>query len=97
MKAKSKAAEVKEIRFTPGTDDHDFDFKAKHAEKFLKDGNKIKCVLQLKGRQKGTPERGELTMLKYAKGVDEFGMPETMPKLEGGRWLMMIRPISKKQ
>ena len=66
-------------------------------DEFLKDGNKIKCVLQLKGRQKGTPERGELTMLKYAKGVDEFGMPETMPKLEGGRWLMMIRPISKKQ
>ena len=67
MKAKSKVSEVKEIRFTPNTDDHDFDFKAKHAENFLKDGNKVKAYVQFKGRAIQFQERGQLLFLKFAE------------------------------
>src|SRR5437762_13642282 len=67
MKANAKDAEVKEIRFTPNTDDHDFDFKTKHAEKFLKDGNKVKAYVQFKGRAIQFKERGELVLLKFAE------------------------------
>ena len=67
MKANSKQSEVKEIRFTPGTDDHDFDFKAKHAEKFLKDGNKVKAYVQFKGRAIMFQDRGQLLLLKFAE------------------------------
>ncbi len=65
MKAKSKVSEVKEIRFTPNTDDHDFDFKSKHAENFLKDGNKVKAYVQFKGRAIMFKERGELLLLLF--------------------------------
>ena len=57
--------------------------------------NKIKCVLQLKGRQKATPQRGEVVMLKYAAGVDEVGVPESLPKLDSGKWIMMLKPRKK--
>lgn len=97
MKAKSKAAEVKEIRFTPGTDDHDFDFKAKHAEKFLKDGNKVKAYVQFKGRAIMFKERGELVLLKFAERLAEVGQPEGLPKLEGKRMLMVIAPKGQKK
>lgn len=97
MKAKSKAAEVKEIRFTPGTDDHDFDFKAKHAENFLKDGNKVKAYVQFKGRAIMFKERGELVLLKFAERLAEFGQPEGLPKLEGKRMLMVIAPKGQKK
>lgn len=97
MKAKSKASEVKEIRFTPGTDDHDFDFKAKHAEKFLKDGNKVKAYVQFKGRAIQFKERGELVLLKFAERLAEVGLPEGLPKLEGKRMLMVLAPKSKKK
>src|SRR6478735_2455917 len=97
MKAKSKAAEVKEIRFTPGTDDHDFDFKAKHAEKFLKDGNKVKAYVQFKGRAIQFKERGELVLLKFAERLAEVGLPEGLPKLEGKRMLMVLAPKSQKK
>ena len=76
MKAKSKSAEVKEIRFTPGTDDHDFDFKSKHAEAFLKEGNKVKAYVQFKGRAIIFKERGELLLLKFAERLAEVGQPE---------------------
>ncbi len=66
MKANSKVSEVKEIRFTPNTDDHDFDFKSKHAQNFLKDGNKVKAYVQFKGRAIMFKERGELLLLKFA-------------------------------
>src|ERR1700674_3678707 len=75
MKAKSKASEVKEIRFTPNTDDHDFAFKAKHAENFLKDGNKVKAYVQFKGRAIQFKERGELLLLKFAERLAESGLP----------------------
>jgi translation initiation factor IF-3 len=97
MKAKSKAAEVKEIRFTPGTDDHDFDFKAKHAEKFLKDGNKVKAYVQFKGRAIMFKERGELVLLKFAERLAEVGQPEGLPKLEGKRMLMVLAPKGQKK
>src|SRR6266581_5116438 len=85
MKANAKVSEVKEIRFTPNTDDHDFDFKAKHAEKFLKDGNKVKAYVQFKGRAIMFKERGELLLLKFAERLVEVGTLESMPKLEGKR------------
>ncbi len=97
MKAKSKASEVKEIRFTPGTDDHDFDFKAKHAEKFLKEGNKVKAYVQFKGRAIQFKERGELVLLKFAERLVDAGIPEGLPKLEGKRMLMILTPKSQKK
>jgi translation initiation factor IF-3 len=65
--------------------------KAKKGREFLKDGDKIKVVMMLKGRQKANPERGEIVMLKFAQAVEEFGIPESMPKFEGGKWLMMLK------
>ena len=97
MKAKSKSAELKEIRFTPGTDDHDFDFKARHAEKFLQDGNKVKSYVQFKGRAIMFKERGELVLLKFAERLADFGQPEGLPKLEGKRMLMIIAPKTQKK
>ena len=98
MKAKSKASEVKEIRFTPNTDDHDFDFKAKHAEKFLKDGDKVKAYVQFKGRAIQFRERGELLLLKFAERLNEVGVLEGMPKMEGKRMLVIFapKPVKKK-
>jgi translation initiation factor IF-3 len=95
-KRNSLKSVTKEIQLSPEISDNDLNTKIRKGLEFLEDGNKIKCVLQLKGRQRATPERGELTMLKYARGVDQLGTLESMPKLEGGRWLMMIKPSSKK-
>jgi translation initiation factor IF-3 len=97
MKSNAKQSEVKEIRFTPGTDDHDFDFKAKHAEKFLKDGNKVKAYVQFKGRAIQFKERGELVLLKFAERLAEVGQPESLPKLEGKRMLLMLTPKTGKK
>ena len=97
MKSNAKQSEVKEIRFTPGTDDHDFDFKAKHAEKFLKDGNKVKAYVQFKGRAIQFKERGELVLLKFAERLAEVGQPEALPKLEGKRMLLMLTPKTGKK
>lgn len=97
MKAKSKISEVKEIRFTPNTDDHDFDFKSKHAQNFLKDGNKVKAYVQFKGRAIMFKERGELLLLKFAERLVEFGTLESMPKLEGKRMFAIFAPKSQKK
>src|SRR6476659_3306071 len=97
MKAKSKVSEVKEIRFTPNTDDHDFDFKSKHAENFLKDGNKVKAYVQFKGRAIMFKERGELLLLKFAERLVEFGTLESMPKLEGKRMFAIFAPKGQKK
>jgi translation initiation factor IF-3 len=96
QKAKAKQSEVKEIRFTPNTDDHDFDFKAKHAEKFLKEGDKVKCYVQFKGRAIMFQERGELLLLKFAERLAEVGALESMPKMEGRRMLAIFTPKKKK-
>ena len=97
MKANSKVSEVKEIRFTPNTDDHDFDFKAKHAESFLKEGNKVKAYVQFKGRAIQFKERGELLILKFAERLAEFGVLESLPKMEGKRMLAIWAPKSQKK
>jgi translation initiation factor IF-3 len=97
MKANAKTSEVKEVRFTPGTDDHDFDFKAKHAEKFLKEGNKVKAYVQFKGRAIMFKERGELVLLKFAERLAESGQPESLPKLEGKRMFLMLTPKTAKK
>ncbi len=97
MKANSKVSEVKEIRFTPNTDDHDFDFKAKHAENFLKEGNKVKAYVQFKGRAIQFKERGELLILKFAERLAEFGVLESLPKMEGKRMLAIWAPKSQKK
>src|SRR6476660_10050128 len=97
MKAKSKVSEVKEIRFTPNTDDHDFDFKAKHAESFLKDGNKVKAYVQFKGRAIQFQDRGQLLLLKFAERLTDIGVLESMPKMEGRRMLAMFAPKGKKK
>lgn len=96
QKAKSKQSEVKEIRFTPNTDDHDFDFKAKHAEKFLGDGDKVKVFVQFKGRNILFQDRGELLLLKFAERLADFGSLEHMPKMEGRRMLAIFTPKKKK-
>lgn len=95
QKAKSKQSEIKEIRFTPNTDDHDFDFKAKHAYKFLQDGNKVKCYVQFKGRAIMFKDRGELLLLKFAERLAEVGTLESMPKMEGRRMFAIFTPKKK--
>ncbi|HRO45918.1 translation initiation factor IF-3 [Agriterribacter sp.] len=97
MKANSKVSEVKEIRFTPNTDEHDFNFKAKHAEDFLKDGNKVKAYVQFKGRAIMFKERGELLLLKFAERLADTGAPEGLPKLEGKRMMIIFAPKSQKK
>ncbi len=92
MKANSKQSEVKEIRFTPSTDEHDFDFKCKHAEKFLKEGDKVKAYVQFKGRAIMFKDRGELLLLKFAERLAETGVLEGMPKMEGKRMLVIFAP-----
>jgi translation initiation factor IF-3 len=97
MKANSKQSEVKEIRFTPSTDDHDFDFKCKHAEKFLKEGDKVKAYVQFKGRAIMFKDRGELLLLKFAERLAETGVLESMPKMEGKRMLVIFAPKTTKK
>ncbi len=96
MKANSKQSEIKEIRFTPSTDDHDFNFKAKHAENFLKEGNKVKAYVQFKGRAIMFQDRGQLLLLKFAERLAEAGTLESMPKLEGKRMFAIFTPKTGK-
>lgn len=97
MKAKAAKSEVKEIRFTPNTDDHDFDFKSRHAERFLKEGNKVKAYVQFRGRAIMFKERGELILLKFAERLAEAGALEGMPQMEGKRMLVIMAPKSSKK
>ena len=97
MKANAKQSEVKEIRFTPSTDDHDFDFKAKHAEKFLKEGNKVKCYVQFRGRAIMFQDRGQVLLLKFAERLAEVGVLEGMPKMEGKRMIAVWAPKGTKK
>ena len=95
MKAKSVKVVVKEIRFGPQTDDHDFNFKLRHAEKFLKEGAKVKAFVFFKGRSILFKEQGEILLLKLATSLEELGQVEQMPKLEGKRMTMYISPKKK--
>lgn len=92
LKAKSAKVVVKEIRLGPNTDDHDFNFKLKHAEKFLQDGAKVKVDVFFKGRSIVYKDKGEIILLRFASELEEFGKVEKLPKLEGKRMIMIIAP-----
>ncbi|MBT8299303.1 MAG: translation initiation factor IF-3 [Maribacter sp.] len=96
MKAKASKVVVKEIRFGPNTDDHDYEFKKKHAEKFLRDGAKLKAYVFFKGRSIVYKDQGEILLLRLASELEELGKVEQMPKLEGKRMTMFIAPKTKK-
>ncbi len=92
IKAKSAKIVVKEIRLGPNTDDHDFNFKLKHAIKFLEDGAKVKVDVFFRGRSIVYKDQGELILLKFAQELEDYGKVEQLPKLEGKRMIMMIAP-----
>lgn len=92
IKANSAKVVVKEIRLSPQTDEHDFNFKLNHAIRFLQDGNKVKVDVFFKGRAIVYKEQGETQLLKFAEALLEYGKPELMPRLEGKRMLMIIAP-----
>lgn len=97
LKAKATKVVIKEIRFGPQTDDHDYEFKRKHAEKFLKEGAKLKAYVFFKGRSIVYKDQGEILLLKLAQELEELGKVEQMPKLEGKRMTMFIAPkVTKK-
>lgn len=96
IKANAQKTVIKEIRFGPNTDDHDFDFKLKHAINFLEEGAKVKAYVHFVGRSIVYKERGEILLLKFAQSLEEYGKVELMPKLEGKRMYMMITPKAKK-
>lgn len=95
MKAKAAKVVIKEIRFGPNTDDHDFDFKLKHAKKFLSDGAKLKAFVFFKGRSILFKDKGEILLLRFAQELEEYGKVEQLPKLEGKRMIMFISPKKK--
>ena len=92
LKSKTTKVVVKEIRFGPQTDEHDYLFKKKHAEKFLKDGAKLKAFVFFKGRSIVFKEQGQILLLRLAQDLEEFGKVEQLPKLEGKRMIMFINP-----
>jgi translation initiation factor IF-3 len=96
LKAKATKIVVTEIRFGPNTDDHDYNFKLKHAEKFLQEGAKVKAFVFFKGRSILFKEKGEILLLRFAQDLEELGAVEQMPKLEGKRMTMFISPKKKK-
>lgn len=87
--------ETREIQLSCNIADNDILTKAKKAKELLLKSSKIKCVVQLKGREKAMPEKGELVLLKFANNVSDVGQPETLPKLDGGRWIMILKPKNK--
>jgi translation initiation factor IF-3 len=97
LKAKSVKVVVKEIRFGPNTDDHDYQFKLRHAEKFLKDGAKVKAYVFFKGRTILFKEKGEILLLRFAQDLEEVGKVEQLPKMEGKRMIMFIAPKTSKK
>jgi len=96
IKAKSAKIVVKEIRFGPNTDDHDYNFKLKHAIKFLEEGAKVRAYVFFKGRSILFSEQGEILLLRFANDLEEYGKVEQLPKLEGKRMTITIAPKKKK-
>ncbi len=92
LKSKATKVTIKEIRFGPQTDEHDYEFKKKHAIKFLKDGAKLKAFVFFKGRSIIFKEQGQILLLKLAQELEEYGKVEQLPKLEGKRMIMFIAP-----
>ena len=97
IKAKTVKVVVKELRFGPNTGEHDFNFKLKHAINFLEDGFKVKAFVFFRGRTIIFKEQGEILLLKLAQALEEVGVIENMPKLEGKKMIMMIAPKKKKK
>jgi len=95
MKANTTKSTVKEIRFGPNTDEHDFEFKVKHAENFLKDGHKVRAFVLFRGRAIIYKERGEVLLLQLAQNVAEWGKVEQLPKLEGKKMFLLLSPKGK--
>lgn len=96
IKQKSAKSVVKEIRFGPNTDEHDFNFKVAHAKKFLSEGSKIKAYVHFKGRTIVYAERGETILLKFIQELDGIGKVDQLPKLEGKRMIVTINPVKSK-
>ncbi|MFO7575404.1 MAG: translation initiation factor IF-3 [Bacteroidales bacterium] len=95
MKAKATKIVVKEIRFGPNTDDHDYNFKLKHAIKFLEEGSKVKAYVFFKGRSILFKEQGEVLLLRFANDLEEYGKVEQLPRLEGKRMIISLAPKKK--
>ena len=95
IKSKAVKVVIKELRFGPNTEEHDFNFKLKHAEKFLQDGAKVKAFVFFRGRTIIFKEQGEILLLKLAQALEEYGVVESMPKLEGKKMIMLISPKKK--
>jgi translation initiation factor IF-3 len=95
LKAKQSKVVLKEIRFGPNTDDHDFAFKLSHARKFLEEGSKVKAYVFFRGRTIVFKDRGEILLLKFVQELADLGTLEQMPKLEGKRMIVMINPKKK--
>lgn len=93
---KAQKTVVKEIRFGPNTDDHDYEFKKKHAEKFLEEGAKLKAYVFFKGRSIVFKDKGEILLLKLAQDLEDVGKVESLPRLEGKRMIMMMAPKKSK-
>jgi len=96
IKAKATKVVVKEIRFGPQTDDHDFNFKLNHARKFLQEGSKVKSYVFFKGRSIMFKDQGEVMLLRFATELEEDGKVESLPSMEGKRMIMMLAPKKKK-
>ena len=96
MKSNASKVVIKEIRFGPNTDEHDFQFKLKHAMNFLQEGSKVKAYVFFRGRSIMFSEQGEKLLLRFALELEDYGKAEQMPKLEGKRMIMMISPVKKK-
>ncbi|MGO2102876.1 MULTISPECIES: translation initiation factor IF-3 [Psychroflexus] len=96
IKQKASKVVVKEIRFGPNTDDHDYEFKKKNAEKFLKEGAKLKAYVFFKGRSIVFKDKGQILLLRLAQDLEEIAKVEQMPKLEGKRMIMMLAPSTTK-
>ena len=97
LKAKTAKTVIKEIRFGPNTDEHDFEFKLRHAKKFLEEGAKVKSYVHFRGRTIIYKDRGELLLLRFLKELEEYGAAEDLPKLEGRRMIVIVSPTKKKK
>lgn len=97
IKSKTSKVVIKEIRYGPNTDEHDFNFKLKHAEKFLQEGAKVKAFVFFKGRTILFKEKGEILLLKLAQSLEEIATVESMPKMEGKRMIMFLAPKKEKK
>jgi|TARA_B100000780_G_scaffold260400_1_gene212123 translation initiation factor IF-3 len=96
IKSKAQKVVIKELRFGPNTGEHDFDFKLKHAQKFLEEGAKVKAFVFFRGRTIIFKDKGEILLLKLAQALEDIGIVENMPKLEGKKMIMIIAPKKKK-